>query len=91
MQDKTAGCFWGIGHLLKTFRHYRTQKANKKQILFSPHVRPSSGASRWPSSESVYQKRSTMAQPKILIDPGNQAGDVFSGKGEWPLASPASG
>ena len=30
------------------------------------------------------KKRSNMAQPKILIDPGNQAGDVlstFSGKG----------
>lgn len=36
------------------------------------------------------KKRSTMAQPKILIDPGNQAGDVlstFSGKGEWRFAS----
>jgi len=39
MQDKTASCFWGIGHLLKTYRHHRTQKAKKKQTLFSPHVR----------------------------------------------------
>jgi hypothetical protein len=40
MQDKTASCFRGIGHLLKTFRHHPTHKANKKQIVFSPNVRP---------------------------------------------------
>jgi hypothetical protein len=39
MQGKTASRFWGIVPLLKTAKPHCTQKANKKQILFSLLIR----------------------------------------------------
>jgi hypothetical protein len=53
MQDKTVSCFWGTAHLLKTYKHYPTQKANKKQTLFPPLLRPI----RYPSTHLCLLRR----------------------------------